>query len=182
MSGGPHLLRPDQRAIDDCEHTFEDLAVQVLPGHMERLRVALMSPWAAFAFAQDRAGPKTIAARLGLDGDFSGGYVLIEGSRPVYVGISRNVLARVRQHVLGRSHFDASLAYLIAQRRLPTKGQRSKNMEIPDFQAAFADAQEYLRGLHVATVKIDNALELHVFEAYAAMTLGTAEWNSFRTH
>jgi hypothetical protein len=98
------------------------------------------------------------------------------------VGISRSVLARVRQHVLGRSHFDASLAYLIAQRRLPTKGKRSANMENPDFRSAFEAAQYYLRGLLVATVKIENPLELHIFEAYAAMELGTWEWNSFRTH
>lgn len=182
MKTAPHLSHPDRMRIDDCEHTFEDLAVRVLPGHMDRLRAALVSPWPALEFAQNGIGPKSIAAKFHLDGDFSGSYVLIEDSDPVYVGISRSVLARVRQHVLGRSHFDASLAYLIAQRRLPTKGQRSKNMEIPEFQVAFAGAQEYLRGLHVATVRIDNPLELHVFEAYAAMALGTAEWNSFRTH
>ena len=182
MSGHPHVVRLAHGAIDDCEHTFHDLAVRVLPGHMERLRTALVTPWPALAFAQVGAGPKAIAAGFGLDGDFSGCYALVAGDRPVYVGISRSVLARVRQHVLGRSHFDASLAYLIAQRRLPTKGQRSKNMELPEFRAAFASAQEYLRGLHVATVRIDNPLELHVFEACAAMALGTAEWNSFRTH
>ena len=182
MKAAPNASRPDGRRIDDCEHTFEDLAVHVLPRHMDRLRAALASPWGALEFAQPGVGPKSIAARFNLDGDFSGSYVLIEDSTPVYDGISRSVLARVRQHVLGRSHSDASLAYLIAQRRLPTKGQRSKNMESPEFQVAFAGAQEYLRGLHVAAVRIDNPLELYVFEAYAAMALGTAEWNSFRTH
>jgi hypothetical protein len=182
VKAAPHASRPDRRRIDDCEHTFEDLAVRVLPGHMDRLRAAMASPWPALEFAQSGVGPKSIAARFNLDGDFSGSYVLIEDRNPVYVGISRSVLVRVRQHVLGRSHLDASLAYLIAQRRLPTKGQRSKNMESPEFQAAFAGAQRYLRGLHVATVRIDNPLELYVFEAYAAMSLGTAEWNSFRTH
>jgi hypothetical protein len=113
---------------------------------MERLRGALASPWPALAFAQIGTGPKAIAARFGLDGDLAGSYTLIDGTRPVYVGVSRSVLARVRQHVLGRSHFHASLAYLIAQRRLPTKGHRSKNTEVPEFRAAFAGAQEYLRG------------------------------------
>lgn len=182
MTPAPHPSPPDRRRIDDCEHTFEDLAVRVLPAHMARLRAAMAAPWPAMEFAQNEVGPKSIAARFNLDGDFSGSYVLIEDSNPVYVGISRSVLARVRQHVLGRSHFDASLAYLIAQRRLPTKGQRSKNMESPEFQAAFAAAQQYSRGLRVATVRIDNPLELHVFEADAPMSLGTAEWNSFRTH
>lgn len=182
MSGDTHEVRLAQRAVDDCEHTFEDLVVRVLPGHMERLRAALVSPWPALTFAQAGEGPKAIAVGFGLDGDFSGCYALVDGDRPVYVGISRSVLARVRQHVLGRSHSDASLAYLVAQRRLPTRGHRSKNMEVPEFRTAFADAQAYLRRLQVATVRIDNPLELHVFEAYAAMTLGTTEWNSFRTH
>ncbi|MDQ2667271.1 MAG: hypothetical protein M3Z05_14825 [Gemmatimonadota bacterium] len=181
MSAASHdgLVR---MSIDDCEHSFEDLASHILPRHMDRLRAALAAPWPTAAFAQQGKGTKAVAAQFGLLGDFSGCYTLIEDARPVYVGISRSVLARVRQHVLGRSHFDASLAYLIAQRRLPTKGQRAKNMDNPEFRAAFVDAQEYLRGLHVATVRIDNPLELHVFEAYAAMALGTCEWNSFRTH
>lgn len=168
--------------IDGCTHSFEDLVSQVLPAHLERLRAALLTPWPASAFTLPKTGPKTLATRFGLEGDFSGCYTLLEGGRPVYVGISRGVLGRVRQHMLGRSHFDASLAYLIAQRRCPTKGKRSANMEKADFRVAFDEAQAYLRGLNVAADHIDNPLELHVFEAYAAMALGTSEWNSFRTH
>lgn len=168
--------------IDDCQHTFEHLVAQVLPGYMERLKDALRSPWAAPDFARPGTGPKALATTFGLSSDFSGCYVLLEGTRPIYVGISRKVLSRVRQHMLGRTHFDASLAYLIAQRRLPTKGQRSVNMENPEFRVAFASAQEYLRSLCIAAVRIDNPLELYIFEAYAAMALGTSEWNSFRTH
>ena len=168
--------------IDGCTHSFEDLAGRVLPAHLEQLRAALQTPWPGVAFAQPKAGPKSLAAWFGLQGDFSGCYTLLEDQRPVYVGISRGVLGRVRQHMLGRSHFDASLAYLIAQRRCPTKGKRSANMENADFRVAFDKAQAYLRSLNVATVRIDNPLELHVFEAYAAMALGTSEWNSFRTH
>jgi hypothetical protein len=55
-------------------------------------------------------------------------------------------------------------------------------MEDADFQAEFVKAQQYLRGLSVAFIEIDNPLELYVFEAYASMALETSEWNSFRTH
>lgn len=168
--------------IDGCTHTFEELANRVLPIHLERLRAALKAPWPASAFAQPKTGPKKLAVELGLAGDFSGCYTLLEAQQPVYVGISRGVLGRVRQHMLGRSHFDASLAYLMAQRRRPTKGKRSVNMEDAAFRAAFEEAQAYLRGLSVAAVCIDNAPELHVFEAYAAMAFRTSDWNSFRTH
>jgi hypothetical protein len=84
--------------------------------------------------------------------------------------------------MLGKTHFDASLAYSIAQLKCPTGGQRSVAMEAECFKAAFSEAQAYLRSLHVATVQIDNPLELYVFEAFASMALGTSEWNTFRTH
>ena len=123
-----------------------------------------------------------VAKQLGLSRDFSGCYVLLEEERPVYVGISRKVLGRLRQHLRGKTHFDASLAYAVAQRRYPIDGHRSTVMEHPEFQSAFAEAKAYLRGLRVAFVEIDNPLELYLFEAYAAMQLGTYEWNTFRTH
>jgi hypothetical protein len=34
----------------------------------------------------------------------------------------------------------------------------------------------------VAAVKIENPVELYVFEAYVAMKLGTSRWNTFKTH
>lgn len=168
--------------IDDCQHSFEHLVEHVLPDHLKRLSEALQTPWSASSFVLPGVGPRALAATFGLLGDFSGCYALLEDSRPIYVGISRKVLSRVRQHMLGRTHFDASLAYLIAQRRLPTKGRRSENMNNPEFLAAFVAAQRYLRGLSIAAVRIDNPVELHVFEVFVAMALGTAEWNSFRTH
>ncbi len=75
-----------------------------------------------------------------------------------------------------------SLAYAIAQRRLPTSGGRTVAMATPAFQAAFAEAQRYLGRLNVAFIAIENPLELYLFEAYAAMSLATHEWNTFRTH
>jgi len=168
--------------IDDCPHSFADLAAVVLPAHMAKLRAALKSPHAAATFSVPGSGPKTIAKAIGQASDFSGCYTLIEGSAPVYVGISRGVLARLRQHFLGKTHFDASLAYAIAKRRSPTPGQRAQAMALPAFQKAFAEAQKYLRTLSVAFVEIANPLELYVFEAYAAMELATHQWNTFRTH
>jgi hypothetical protein len=168
--------------VDDCQHTFEDLAQTVLPAHMERLRTALAAARSASEFGQADAGPIAVARRLRLSGDFSGCYVFVEGERPIYVGISRKVLSRLRQHMRGKTHFDASLAYAIAQRRLPTPGARAEAMAIPAFQLAFAEAQRYIGSLRVAFIAIENPLELYVFEAYAALSLRTHEWNTFRTH
>lgn len=71
----------------------------------------------------------------------------------------------------------------MAKKRHGTKlGTRKKAMEDSAFGDAFQLSQTYLRGLSVATVEIENPLELYVFEAYAAIELKTAEWNTFRTH
>jgi hypothetical protein len=168
--------------VDDCRYDFAELASQVLPDHMDRLRTAMTTPWPLTLFARAGYGRAAIARELGLVSDFSGCYVLLDGSEPKYVGISRGVISRLRQHVTGRTHFDASLAYAIAQRRCPTAGPRSGVMQQPAFGRAFADAKRYLQSLTAAVVAIDNPLELHVFEAYAALTLKTFEWNTFRTH
>lgn len=168
--------------IDDCRHTFEELARSVLPSHMKRLERALEGLKPASTFAQDKVGPAALALQFGMSGDFSGCYVLVDGDRPIYVGISRKVLSRLRQHLRGRTHFDASFAYALAKKNVPTPGTRTAAMATPGFQAAFTQAQEYLRGLTVAFIPIENPLELYVFEAYAAMSLGTHEWNTFRTH
>ncbi len=168
--------------IDGCPHSFAELTKAVLPAYMRTLRSAINAPYHASQFSLPRKGPVAIARELKMTGDVSGSYVLIEKQKPIYVGISRSVLSRLRQHFTGKTHFDASLVYQIAQRRRPTPGDRSKVMKNPEFQREFASAQTYLRSLNVAFVEIQNPLELYVFEAYAAVELGTHEWNTFRTH
>jgi hypothetical protein len=168
--------------IDDCRHTFEELTQTVLPGHMKRLEAALKERKPMSMFAEPKIGPLALAKQCEVESDFCGCYVLLEGDRAIYVGISRKVLTRLRQHVRGRTHFDASLAYRIAQHRLPTSGRRADVMNDPGFRQAFEDAKRYLAGLQVAFIDIKNPLELYVFEAYAAMSLRTHQWNTFRTH
>lgn len=168
--------------INQCIHSFEQLASTVLPAYMKELRSAMEKPLLAGLFTVPGDGPMSIAQSLARKSDFSGCYVLIENSKPIYVGISRSVLARLRQHFIGKTHFNASLVYAIAQRRRPTKGKRSEVMNALEFKEEFASAQSYLRSLQVSFVQIDNPLELYLFEAYAAIELGTHEWNTFRTH
>ena len=50
------------------------------------------------------------------------------------------------------------------------------------FTVAFTKAQARLRRFNVAYIEIENPLELYVSEAFAAIALGTHEWNTFRTH
>lgn len=103
--------------IDGCTHSFSELAGTVLPAHMARLNAAMQQPWTASAFSQPGQGVAALAKYLGLKSDFSGCYVLLDETQPIYVGISRGVLNRLRQHMLGKDHFSASLAFAIARKR-----------------------------------------------------------------
>jgi hypothetical protein len=64
-----------------------------------------------------RAVKKLLAERK-LAKDFVGCYVPVDGDEKLY-GISRGVLEKRRQHVFGKTHFDASLAYRTAFKRHP---------------------------------------------------------------
>src|SRR5438093_1576918 len=101
-------------AIDGCTSSFAEMAATILPGHMARLRSALASPLPLSSFCTAGVGIKSILSQLDRHEDLSGCYVLLREGKPFYVGISRTVVQRLRQHVTGRSHFDASLAYLTA--------------------------------------------------------------------
>jgi predicted GIY-YIG superfamily endonuclease len=127
-------------------------------------------------------GPKAILSRLGRKQDFSGCYVLFDKSKPIYVGISRSVMQRLLQHVKGKTHFDASLAYRIACKKHPHAMERNEAMTAPAFQKKFEQAKSYLKSLDVAFIEIQNDLESYLFEVYCAMELDTHEWNTFRTH
>lgn len=168
--------------IDDCTHSFEELARRVLPIHLERLQINIATPLSMADFAERGAGTKTLLKRCRLAEDFSGCYVFLEREKPVYVGISRTVFQRLSQHVKGTSHFDATLAYRIAESGMHTRESRTKRMANPEFRSLFNGKKEYLRTLKVAYVEIQNPLELYVFEPYCAMELDTNLWNTFRTH
>lgn len=168
--------------IDACLSTFSELAGQVLPDHMAALRKFMAEPLSLAEFCSPGVGIKAMLKRLRRDRDFSGCYVLIRDSKPFYVGISRGVVGRLRQHGRGSTHFDASLAYRMACEKEPHGNTRDEAMKNPKFRQAFDAAQALLRNSSVAFVEISNPLELYLFEAYCAMELDTCEWNTFRTH
>lgn len=168
--------------IDKCKFDFATLAQTVFPKYFEQLQNAMQATRKASEFSMPGVGPAKMAKELGLPTDFSGCYVLIDGTKPIYVGISRTVLQRLRQHVTGRGHNDASLAYRMAKKHCQTPGSRSEAMKIEKFDQEFKRQQAYLKGLNVAFIAIENPLELYAFEVFAAMALDTSEWNTFRTH
>ncbi|MGX4642975.1 hypothetical protein [Massilia sp. SYSU DXS3249] len=153
---------------------------------MTSMYAAKANPLDMSLFARPRVGTGRLLKELHFRQDFSGCYVLIDAGTPIYVGISRKVIGRLRQHVFGKTHFDASLAFRIAMARHPDRAiarvTREKAMQDPLFGTSFAEAQAYLCSLQVAFIAIENPLELYVFEAYCALELDTQQWNSFETH
>ena len=168
--------------IDQCPHTFQQLASLRLPELMAQMRRSMTQAQQMEIFARAGFGEKSVAKELSISGDFPGCYVLIENDVPLYVGISRGVLKRLRQHVLGKTHFDASLAYRMASHAVGHELARADAMQHPVVKAEFDAAQTRLRAMRVAFIEIQNDLEIYLFEAYCAMELDTSVWNTFRTH
>lgn len=105
-------------------------------------------------------------------------YLLYYDDTPFYVGISRNVLSRLKQHVAGKSHYPASLAYKLAKDQIPDFTGRRSEMEF----SAINKAQNYmLKQCKASVLPIYNAEQLYLLELYTAMQLKTP-YNTFETH
>jgi hypothetical protein len=169
-------------SIDACKYTFPELAANVLPAYMEKMRTALRNPMQSSSFCTAGMGTKGVLSKLGRKEDFSGCYVLLREDKPFYVGISRTVVQRLRQHLTGTTHFDATLAYRMATSKTGHEMKRAEAMMDQNFRRAFEEARGLLRTCSVAFVEINNPLELHLFETYCAMELDTCSWNTFKTH
>jgi hypothetical protein len=63
----------------------------------------------------------------------------MKGATPIYTGISRKVIARLRQHMKGDTHNNASLAYKIAKEGFvfPQKMTAAEAMAYLPFRGRF---------------------------------------------
>jgi hypothetical protein len=168
--------------IDNCVHSFDELATAVLPEYWEELEAALKSPMPASTFVGFKSASKSALSKITRTADFPGCYVFIDEGKPIYVGISRGVVKRLVQHLNFESHFTASLVYRMATDDFPHEMKRDQAMKDEQFRQIFLSAQGRLRQTSVAFVEVGNDLELYLFEVYAAMRLDTDTWNTFRTH
>jgi hypothetical protein len=149
---------------------------------MTKMRAAMENPHSMTGFCTPHIGPISILRKLKCSEDFPGCYVHLHDSSAFYVGISRRLVERLQDHVKGDSHYKASLAYLMTNKKVQHKLTRDDAMKDPAFRSAFDDARTFLRASSVAFIKINNPLERYLFEAYCAMELDTCEWNTFDTH
>lgn len=168
--------------IDRYLYDFSHLVNSELPALLKQLETARANQIPMAIFAVERNGPAALAKKFGHSEDFQGCYLLSDQQSVKYVGISRCVLARLRQHVRGTTHYDATLAYRMAAKSSPHKLTRADAMTTISFKASFDAAKALIRSWTVAYVRVENPLVLYVFEAYCAMYYDTAEWNTFETH
>ena len=114
-------------------------------------------------------------------------YVFSVGDTPVYVGRTRDLRRRLRQHSHRDStHFSASFAFLIARREFlgphPKKQTRHQLAISKPFDEVFADCRKRVGAMQVRWVVEEDHIVQSLLEIYAAVTLGTtAHYNSFRT-
>lgn len=94
-----------------------------------------------------------------------------------YVGITRDLKTRLKQHGWGESHNDASLAYLMHEHYGGESVTRktTKTTDLERQQLAT------IRGFQVALMEITDDFSLYFFEVYLAGKWRT-RWNKFRTH
>jgi hypothetical protein len=129
--------------------------VDNLPGLLEQLSNKPLLPWANLT-----------------DIPVKGIYVFYEEDSPTYVGRSgkQPMKNRIKQHGCpGSNSNTAPFAFNIAK----------KNAEFKDL---FEQAKERVRRMSVRVIEVDDAVVQTLFEVYAAMSLGTMEYNNFSTH
>lgn len=112
--------------------------------------------------------------------------------KPEYIGISRDIYRRLKQHGWGKTHNTATLAYLIADKEFRNafelSGQpfefnvvsKNKRKDISN-NADVQKAINLVKQFKVAIFPIDCDYKLYFHEVAIAGILKT-KWNRFRTH
>jgi hypothetical protein len=116
-------------------------------------------------------------------------YLFSEGPNPIYVGQTRNLQQRLRQHMSPSSKensapFAFNLAMTEARKDpgIDTHGTRKEIAARPEFDAVFRKARERVAGMNVQVIELDDPVTRTIFEVYAARVLGTDEFNVWETH
>lgn len=117
--------------------------------------------------------------------EVTGLYIFYENDEPLYVGISRRLIQRLRHHFLSKSHFSSSLVYLMARDEFEMDTGELYKGERKNF-THFIENRERLQEMMRKNWKIqiipetDN-YKLYYWEIALACTLKT-RWNTFITH
>ncbi len=155
-------------SLHGCEHSFEELALDVFPVHFASLINSLRRPLSLRIFLDNSVLIPTLP----------GCYVISQQETPIYVGIAKNMRRRIQDHLSGDPS-RANLAVRMAAKEVGVKLLAIKKH--PQFVPTFESAKNNLLNCGVSWVDIENPLEMYIFEAYCAMKLNTCEYNFFDT-
>jgi hypothetical protein len=98
---------------------------------------------------------------------------------PIYIGISRTVYRRLRQHGWGKEHNQCTLAYLIANEEKHESKWANKRSLFP--KTDLIEARDKVQNFRVVLYSVENDYDLYFLEVAIAGILKT-KWNSFKTH
>ncbi len=110
--------------------------------------------------------------------EINGLYIFYEAKTPVYVGISKTIIGRIKQHMRGKRHNESSLAYRIFREERVFEGPRLND----EYEKDRERIQRMMR--EEWTFKIipeKEPYERYFLEIYLAIKLKT-RWNDFDTH
>lgn len=115
-------------------------------------------------------------------------YLFTENGKPMYVGQTRKLSQRLGYHTRpGAPQEQASFAFLLAKAEakrhgITAVGTRRQVAEHPEVLPLFEMAKKRVAAMDVRFIEIPDPHVRTVFEVYAALALGTGEFNSFETH
>jgi hypothetical protein len=115
-----------------------------------------------------------------------GCYALIDEDEYLYVGISKNLKQRMRNHTSGRPE-QSAFAYKLACELTGLKSDYTKTgskkilMQNPEFAEAMKSTTERVRNMSAKCVTIEDPSQRYLFEFFAAVSLD-ARYNDFNTH
>jgi hypothetical protein len=116
------------------------------------------------------------------------GVYLFSDRKSVYVGQTRNLRNRLRNHTSANAlENQASFAFLIGKAEagrasIDLKRARKALQADPAFAEHFVAAKARVARMKIRWVEIEDPIERTLFEIYAALTLDTVAFNSFETH
>ena len=115
-----------------------------------------------------------------------GVYVFYESGTPIYVGRSRRMRQRIREHGARSSrHKSATFALKLLWHEVGEPEGHSSQFTRPQLQEEYPDEyaaqRERVRNMRFRVVEIVDPKVQTVFETYAILALDTARYNTFHT-
>lgn len=117
----------------------------------------------------------------------SGVYLVSDGDEHLYVGQSKNIRGRIRNHCSdSKAAHRSSFAFRMADKEFVQKSKENANNKLtreqrkanPDFHKLILQARARLRKMNFRYLVVENTLDRTLLEIYSAQALGT-EHNSF---